>query len=155
MKELKNNLLFNIIVFAFSVFFLIFTFKIPVTESNDVIGPRGWPMFLLILMGVPSLIGIIKALVSKKSGVKAEKEVEKPYAEYRFIIVAFIMALYILLIPIIGFTISTGLLVFTLAGLLGMKNVWKLLITASVSALALNYIFVSLLLLPLPKGMIF
>lgn len=150
------DMLTGLAFLAASLFLLKICFDIP-AQGPDALGPRFLPLIILVLMTVLSCIVVIQSFdFSKKAQIKetaVAKEENDPVAVKMQ--VAFIVFLggYILLMPFLGYTFATFGFCFLAMTLLGPKNKKAVCINAlmaGATALALTYIFGSLLHLFLP-----
>lgn len=164
------NMVLSIIFIVFAGVFLFFSLQLPPSESSDLIGPGAWPTFILSLMLFLSIVLLVRSIMEwkgkavKKPEVteltelqKEENEVKEkienpPSFSYKHWMVAMMLLLYLLLMPWTGFTITTIILVLPLAWLLGMERKINILVTALASSLVFSYVFITLLRLPLPRG---
>lgn len=90
--------------------------------------------------------------LQKEENEVKEKIENPPSFSYKHWMVAMMLLLYLLLMPWTGFTITTIILVLPLAWLLGMERKINILVTALASSLVFSYVFITLLRLPLPRG---
>ncbi len=151
-KNIKINGTISIltisVILAISFYYISSFFPAP--RTGLFVGaatiPKVWSIFLLIA----SLIGLISYPKNHKNEITKKGENVKSVVQLAFLILA-----YISLISFIGFFISTGL--FLIASMLIMKYnkyIILFLITAVV-LLFMYFVFIKILMVPLPIGSIF
>lgn len=171
----RSNVMFIIIVYLFSIFFLFLTIQLPsIKEVSTTTGPATWPFTLLIFILIVNTIATILLILNK--GNKKEKiennnnklksvkeEIEKDIEEvseevseepitnrkkqYLFII---IFAGYLLLLYLLGFILSTLIFFMIFSYLLGMRNKVVLILSSTVATFAIYALFNNILNVPLP-----
>lgn len=163
---MNQNIIFSLITIIFSSFFLFFSLQLPASKTSEPIGPGGWPNFILSLMFILGIILLIRSIAEskKKKSEITNKENElanetgkgsqnkriKFLTRHWFVVV--LLVLYFILLPLLGFFVSTFILILLLTWLFGMKRKIYIFITSLFSSLAFSYIFVTLFTLPLPRG---
>lgn len=165
MSDIKKDYIFYGFIIVFSVFFLFVTPQIKITNSSFIIGPRDWPYILLIGMLGFSVFGVIKSFVkSKRLKVReletvydevnpGPAETEKTAFKLSVPMVALTsIIIYVILLNLIGFIISTVLFLFGITFLLGQKKKVNAAIFAIVTTTVFVLLFTSLLEIPLPRG---
>lgn len=162
---MKSNIVLGVITILFSVFFLIYTLQIPEARSSSIIGPAGWPTIILTFMLIMGILQIVKSVrETKKVTNKSEedtslneelpqvegKDNEKVSGSHWYVLAA--IALYILLLPIVGFLVVTPILFLFLAWLFGMRKKIHLISTTLVSYIIFILLFIYALNIPFPRG---
>lgn len=162
---MKSNLVLGVITILFSVFFLIYALQIPEARSSSVVGSAGWPIIILTFMLVMGILQIIKTIrQTKRDCNKVAEELsendneqqvegkdnEKINGSHWYVLVA--IALYVLLLPIIGFLFVTPLLFLFLAWLFGMRKKIHLIMTTLLSYIVFVLLFIYALGIPFPRG---
>ncbi len=151
-KSIKLNGTISILtissVLAISFFYISSFFPAP--RAGLFVGsatiPKVWSIFLLLV----SLIGLI--LYYKNSA----KEITKKGENIKNVIsLTFLILIYITLIPIIGFFISTGLFLISSMLIMKYKNYLNLLLTTAIVLLFMYIVFIKILMVPLPTMSIF
>jgi putative tricarboxylic transport membrane protein len=160
-SNVKKDYLFYGIVILFALFFLVMTPGIEITNESFIVGPRSWPYILLTLMMILGLFGMIKSyMVSKKS--KAIEPVDKEdgnESERKFFKLSIPMVslglviLYVVLLNMLGFILSTILFLYGISFLLGQKKQLHSIIFAMVTTVVFIILFSVLLSIPLPRGL--
>ena len=131
------------------IFYYISSF-FPAPRAGLFVGaatvPKVWSIFLFTV----SIIGLILYYKNPRD------EVTKKGKNVKSVInLAFLILIYISLIPLIGFFISTGL--FLIASMLTMKykNYFNLILITTIMLLFMYFVFIKILMVPLPIGNIF
>lgn len=152
----KENYIFASITTFFSLLFIIMTFQFSASNSINKIGPRFWPMMVLTIMLVLSIILIVKTKVQSYTDDEYTPEKEnKTVRLFRLpiiLIISLIVAVYIALLNVIGFLLSTLLFTYPVALLLGMKKKLSAFFLSVIATAAFIAIFGGLLNIPLPRG---
>lgn len=168
MKNYKQNLISGTVLFVFAAVYFIMAFDISTfrglgsTPLTAQFMPKFWGTCLLILSGLVVIRGLRQYRAWKKSP-EAQKEQKKDgsswwYNNYAVVLTFVVLALYVALLEPLGFIVSTMLYVFF--GILVITPPYKkrsyLLagIIVVVTAVLLDYVFVVLLNVLLPKGLI-
>ncbi|WP_096190378.1 tripartite tricarboxylate transporter TctB family protein [Evansella halocellulosilytica] len=171
---MRANLILAIITIIFSIFFLIVALQLPETSSTTTVGPAGWPIIILVFMlsmGILLLINTILKL-KKNNGTDEDEQrneytvegaqdavespvqlsTDNPHIKYRHFYILISIAVYILLLPVIGFIIMTPILFFFLGWLLGIGSIIKVAVITIASNLLIFTVFIYLLNIPFPRG---
>ncbi|MCM3761825.1 tripartite tricarboxylate transporter TctB family protein [Halalkalibacter oceani] len=167
---MRSNLVISIIGIAFSAFFLYQSTILPIPQRNIIIGPEFWPIILTVAMLIVSVSLLIKTLLSAKKEPAAESsveetallneevakevEIDEPEIAYpnRMWMIILAVALYIALVGLVGFIITTVVFLFAASWILGLKKWISLTLTSVLSTAGLVLIFTFFLTLPLPRG---
>ncbi|UAL48021.1 tripartite tricarboxylate transporter TctB family protein [Sutcliffiella horikoshii] len=160
MTNVKKDYLFYSIVILFALSFMMMTPQIKITNASFIIGPRSWPYILLTLMISLALFGILKNyILSKKmkmiepGELVEEHEPEKTVFKLSIPMISLIMLIiYVLLLNVIGFVISTPLFLYGISLLLGQKKQLYSVIFGFVTTVVFVGLFSVLLSIPLPRG---
>lgn len=150
-KYLENNdAVEGAIFFVFSVFGIIFSIKSHIALDMEwKLSPYLFPLAISIML---FFLSISLILEGRRKGSEERKVVNHYMEMLLYILICFI---YYLLLPFVGFLISTAaFLIFTFR-LLGLKK-WPLIILLSVIATLFVYVLFALTLhVMLPKGSIY
>jgi hypothetical protein len=125
------------------------TFLFPKTRINDV-GPEFWPQILLgglIILSVALLVDIS----SRRRALAACEAEEYPFPRRFWYTLALAVA-YTLVMPYLGFTISTLLFSLVIMRVLGFRSPKNLLITTAGTTLLFVVLFPKILTVPMPRG---
>jgi putative tricarboxylic transport membrane protein len=118
-----------------------------------------FPQFMLAGMGVLAIILSISS-VNWKIKVKDDNNGKKlssksvPRVEGKLLIFLcmLVVGLYVLLMPVLGFLISTALFIFTILFLQGMKRYFLMLIISLLTAIVVFLLFRTIMYISLPSG---
>lgn len=154
--KLKHNLP-SILMMLFGISLILL---IPYQVSGvkvSAMGPRFIPYLVAIIITILSFLTLIDGLVEKKDPVENdETEKEGTKVSYSRVILTFIsLALWIILVPLLGFIITTILLIAAVIAIVGEFKVYQIIIIPIIVSLAVYYIFNELLNVILPEGIFF
>jgi len=144
----------GLVLLAISLVLLVQSFKLPSLPIVPV-GPGFYPAIVLSFMAAASALLVAQDLM-KRAPVVAE-DGAAPRRDYRLVVIAFaIVAAYVVLLPLIGFRLSTVLFVGVLQAALGRPQTardWAVLVAIALGTAAATYIvFERYLLVLLPRG---
>jgi len=149
---MRAEIISHTLIYIGATVALIFTFTLPAPESSggDVESyffPQVMIVTIIILNTFSILSVIFKKLKSpEKNGIFS---ITKGNI-LRVVILITLMVSYIITLPIIGYAISTGLLLIGMMLIFGVKN-YKILISIPIGVVGILYIvFDTLLSIPLP-----
>ena len=159
-KIYKQDIGWGIFFLGFSIFiWIIVPFEIS-DSKHFALGPRFFPRVISIILGLVSVGFVISTLFKHKKDMSgktaaddgnrtAEKIRRIPFDEVRAVLVFACMLIYALLMPIIGFVISSiltaGIILFILGG-----RKWYYYGIVALSVLLIYYVFKYLLYVQLP-----
>ena len=145
----RSDIGFSIMMYAIMALFLI-----PLLSYPSAV--RIYPMLILILYFLLTTAYLLAQLRNyKRSGIKHNdfKEIFEGFLPRQILIIAGLILLYFLLIPRLGFYVTTGL--FMLATMLYLKVPVKHIVISLVVFFALLYgVFTLFLNVPLPTGLL-
>jgi hypothetical protein len=114
------------------------------------LGPAFWPR--LVLAGLV-LACLAKAVEEVLQSVRYPRDAAAPpLARGRLAAAIALIVLYALLTPVLGFAASTAVFIAVFLALCGARGPLVLAVNAVTGTVALLYLFVKLVYLPLPKG---
>jgi len=151
-----GELVFASLVIALGVFTVIGVFTIRIPVGNRV-GPTAFPVMVAVILlgaGLAVLIGVLRG----RYGSPDESEDTDPNARTDWLTILKIVALVVaqlLLIEVIGWTLSAALLFGGIAWVLAAKRWWLGFVVGFVLGLAIQIVFGELLGLSLPLGPLF
>lgn len=119
------------------------------TADLDGIGPDGYLAILSVIMLV---LGLALAIRSKIEGETGDWSDLARWPPVDYVVVAVIMALFVLAIPLIGFSISSLLFFLALFGLLGDWSWPRTVGYAVVTTVVIYVVFVYFADMSLPKS---
>jgi hypothetical protein len=143
----------GLVLFAISLALLIQSFKLPSLPIVPV-GPGFYPGIVLSFMAAASALLVLQDLTKRPAPDAGEAA---PRRNYRAVAIAFaIVGGYVVLLPLLGFRLATGLFVGALQAALAPPRDargWAVLIAIAVGTMAASYlVFERYLLVLLPRG---
>ena len=134
------------------------TLQIPDSSLSDEVGAQGLPRILALLLGVLSLLIMVRGLAIARRKQPAtvsdvdEEETASPQRALGFLAIA---AGYVLIAPVLGFGPALALLIAAIALYEGMKPSWRVAAVAAGGAAAFWLLFVQLLGVEQPASILF
>jgi putative tricarboxylic transport membrane protein len=113
------------------------------------LGPGFWPRLVL---GGLALACAGRAFTAWRGGPALDAGERESVRRGVLAAAVALIGLYVLAVPLIGFPLATAAFVAAFMGLAGVRTVRGLAATAAGGTIALLYVFVKLVYLPLPKG---
>lgn len=155
MKKIVRDMILNIVFIVFGIgIAVMIPSQVPQTATNLAMGPGFFPTFAAALMilvnGLSLVMNYMHYAKDKAKGVK-EELVQKTASndQIRVLIVLAIIAVYIFFMPIIGYIISTLLVVNILLFILKVRK-WYHYVLVSAFTLVIYYVFHNILYVMLP-----
>lgn len=142
-----GNIILSSILIISSVFFFMVTFSFQDTGA-EAIGVAFWPRLISILIIILSLVTIIQSV---KEILRHGFQPEESYSVLTMIVGAIIL-FYLLVIPYLGYLITSLLSVGALMYALGEKNKYHLILLTFAMVGIVYFLFVKILTVPLPRG---
>ncbi len=130
------------------------TLKINIERVTDAVGPAGFPRGIILLAAVLtafSLFRVFKTYLVNRNNGKASIGVEE--LNTKFLGVLGSVILFIFLNSVLGFLLSSLILIASLMRLLGNREKLKILIVTLCAAALFTVLFGRVLSVPLPRGM--
>ena len=156
---MTRDLVSGAALFAFAVIYYLAASAIPVSMLADTVGAQGLPKSYGIVLGILSLLLILQTLYARRRlGPPAAAEVaagatkDRKAALRAFGMIA-IGAVYVLLLPYLGYIISLALLIGTTAWYQERTRRRWLWATAIIGAVVFWGIFVKMLQIAEPAGL--
>ena len=144
-------LILDVIILLVSIFLFGVTFTFNTINIESGGGGAFWPRILLGLVIVLELGNIIYTYIKNKKGeTKVEKDPEIVYPQNLYTSIGLIVG-FIILMNMIGFFLATVLYLFFMMLILKVKNLRNVIISI-VGAYGISFVFVVLLMVPLPQG---
>ena len=135
------EVLFPTILLVVAGLVFIGAWRLPVTATADLLGPKIYPGALAILLAV--LSGLLLMGAAPVHGRDAG--ITLPGIVRRFLPLVLFSALYILALPRLGFMIATTALLMACFTLLGERRLWLNFLIAAGCTLATYLLFATLL----------
>lgn len=152
------DLIFASISSVFSLIFFIISMTNPARKSTYV-GPNGWPNFILGTMFILSIWYLIRTLVRKKIEKKEKESVDehpKKFSllsyENRHWILLCVLVVYTIVLPYLGFFLSSVGLFIYVAYSLGTNSIRKTILFSVISMALVVMLFGKVLSISLPRG---
>jgi len=152
---LKSDVIISAILFAAALYLF---FETKAFGSLDVygggLGPEYWPQFILV-----SLMALCAGMAFNtiRTALK-DKDLKTPKLSFsthniRFIAATSLIAVYLLLLPVVGFMVSTPVMMIAFMVLLGERSKFWLSTIPFVLTLGIVLVFTKVMYVPLPRGM--
>ena len=150
------QLIFSAVVGIILMVFLVGSFTIDnTTTASDVLRPQGFPLIFAIIglfLLALDTVGTIRKIIAAKSKEKESTEVFNKEGYKRTGLTVLLLLLYIVLVDVIGFIITTFLFVFAAAWVIGYKK-WKVLGIFTIAlTVMMVVVFGNIFAIPLPRG---
>ncbi len=120
---------------------LIGVWRLPVTATADLVGPKVYPGVLAVLLII--LSGLLLMGAAPPHGRDAA--ITLPGILRRFLPLVLFSALYVVALPWIGFMIATAALLMACFSLLGERRIWLNFLVAAGCTVATYLLFATLL----------
>ena len=150
---LKADVVISVIVFVISVYLY---FEIKKVDSGDVygeLGPAYWPKFILVSLMVLSVgMAAISVAGVLKGTIAGVKPFHFTVANARFLAATGLIASYLILLPYVGFLISTPLQMIAFMYLLGERQKFWIFSLPFALTLGIVLLFTKAMYVPLPRG---
>ncbi len=125
----------SIILYIISLFFIIKSFSIEYKEA------RIFPQVISIVLIILTTLYLTKSL-KMDTTLKGNLQ--------RVLGVSVLAILYIIFIPILGYFVTTPIIIFLIMFYLGMKNIKILILNPIISTLLIYFVFVKFFKIPVP-----
>lgn len=155
---MRSNLITGILLLVFSVIFWFGADAIPKSRLGGSVGADGLPKMLAIALGVLSLGYIAQTLLTARMagpviGHSREPKTVDYNRHLRAIGMIVIGAVYVAIVPYLGYVLSIALLLLSVALYNGKRPSRGLLLFAVLGSIGFYLLFVRLLEVPLPAGL--
>ncbi|MBU2053561.1 MAG: tripartite tricarboxylate transporter TctB family protein [Proteobacteria bacterium] len=138
--KLSETLLPAILLIVAGLVF-ISVWRLPVTATADLVGPKVYPGALAVLLAVFSGLLLIGAAPSHGE----DADIRLPGMVRRFLPLVLFSAAYVIALPFVGFLIATTALLMACFFLLGERRLWLNFLVAAGCTLATYLLFATLL----------
>ena len=113
------------------------------------IGPGGFPKFISVVL---MILGAAQTIMAVSAGVEAPKfNVEKKAATL-FLSAVIVTAVYVALLPTVGFVLLTPVLMLIMMYLFGAREYLRMIIIAVVTTIVVWLLFTDVFMIFLPQG---
>lgn len=155
---MRSNLITGILLVVFSVIFWLGADAIPKSRLGGSVGADGLPKMLAITLGVLSIGYIAQTLLTARMagpiiGLGREPRTVDYTRHLRAMGMIVIGAVYVAVIPYLGYILSIALLLLSVALYNGKRPSRGLLLFAVLGSIGFYLLFVRLLEVPLPAGL--
>jgi putative tricarboxylic transport membrane protein len=114
------------------------------------LGPAFWPRMIL---GALAIVSLAKLVLDVWRNPSSDESASRSVISRHLLVVAIAtILLYVALTPVIGFALATAVFAAVFMALGGTRSAVAVVATAALSTLAVLYLFIKLVYLPLPKG---
>ncbi len=146
----------GLILFGISLALLADTFNLPRMPLVPV-GPGFYPRIVLVFMAVTSVILVAQDFLKVRAAAPSALAAPGPRRRYDLVAAIFaVVAVYILLLPYLGFRISTALFVGAMQWAIERPRTsrqWAALAAVAIGTVVVSYlVFETYLLVLLPRG---
>jgi putative tricarboxylic transport membrane protein len=155
-NPLLKSLLGPLFILLVAAYFYVLAGGIDVNPMPGQLGPAFWPRSLLILLMVSCGVKVLEIYFSRsqgegpgKGGLLAKTDTLK----LSLMIIAVLGVVF--LMEVIGFVLANFLFLLLFMVIAGFRRPGRLLLISGGGTIALLYIFVKIVYLPLPKGQFF
>jgi putative tricarboxylic transport membrane protein len=154
---MRSNLVTGIVLLVFSVIFWLGADTIPKSRLGGSVGADGLPKMLAITLGVLSIGFIAQTLLTARMagpfvGHKRKAKAVDYTRHLRAVGMIVIGAVYVAIVPYLGYTLSIALLLLSIALYNGKRPSPGLLMFAVLGSIVFYLLFVRVLDVPLPAG---
>lgn len=160
----RDEIIANVVIIAFFIFMLINSFKLHEIKRFGEMGSGFWPILALsaaTLLSIVLLISNLRKYIREKKMETGEMSIS-PEAKFdlknrrkKFVLSLICLLGYILIMPWIGFVLSTLVYVFAFILALGERRKFILALSPFLVTALTVIIFARFIKMPLPKGVDF
>jgi len=157
----RNEIVANFLIIAFFIFMLINSLKLHEIRRFGEVGSGFWPILALSAATFLSIILLIfnfrKYQIEKKEGagevsISPETKFDLKNRRKKFVLSVICLLGYILIMPWIGFVLSTLIYVFAFILALGERRKFVLALSPFLVTALTVIVFARFIKMPLPKG---
>jgi putative tricarboxylic transport membrane protein len=157
----RDEIVANVVFIAFFIFMLINSLKLHEIRRFGEVGSGFWPILILSTATLLSIILLVSTLIKylnekKKASVEAsiskEALVDLKSRRRKFAFSVILLLIYVIIMPWIGFVLST--LIYVLAFILALEERRKyvLIISPVLVTALIVIIFAKFIVIPFPRG---
>lgn len=158
---LTRNLVGGLAAIAIGAIYLSFAMELRISSLDDTLGSRGMPVvygWLMIVLGALVAVQALVAAWRQPAAERAALMATEWRGQGRKLLWAagmlgFVVA-YLLSVRTLGYGVAMAALIASVAMFLGARPGWRPLLVGVVGALVLWSIFVPLLGVPMPRGLL-
>ncbi|KXL53449.1 tripartite tricarboxylate transporter TctB family protein [Anaerotignum neopropionicum] len=151
----KGNIVFSLICIVLGLYIIIVTMGYPkaAVYGTGVPGPGMWPGIIAGCLVVVSMVLLIKSIRMPKE--VAEKVSERMNGSKRVLITMIGLVAYVALLNILGFIISTVVMLFAFIQWFSRGKIWESMLISVVTTLFIYCVFRFLLNVPVNFGLFY
>ena len=116
------------------------------------LGPGFWPRMVLIGLGVSCAAKLVVDVRRRHRTARHVADAPAPISPARLVVATALLVLYALALPLLGFALATAGFIAAFMALAGARSVAGIAATAVLTTVAVLYVFIRIVYLPLPKG---
>jgi hypothetical protein len=132
------------------------TLQIPSSTLDDGVGPRGFPLVLTVALVAVAAAIALRALAAAAVGPRAHDDAKEPEARWpRALGVLAFGALYIPVATVVGYALALFLLLVAMPLYEGVRFSWRVPAVAAGGAVVFYLLFVVVLGVRQPEGLLF
>lgn len=152
----RDDWIFGVISLSLGIFVLLNVEELRSVESMDPAGPVALPAILAWLMIAIGVVHIAASLLllRKKPSAGGTKPAKKAESYRPVALITLTCALYVLVLPVIGYPLATPLLIAAVMFVLGVRSPKKLICTSVLDTAVLFAAFFYGLRVSLPLGIL-
>lgn len=152
-----GEFLLTFLILVVAIFLLVMSTKFPVLRAYDKLGPAFWPRIVLVGLIILNGMWLAKLILTQGQDLKANlSKIALGNSQerniLRLLLVIAICLMYTFLIPILGFLLLTPIFQLLVLLAMGTRKWTTLTITPLLLTAVLFGIFISILHIPLPRG---
>jgi putative tricarboxylic transport membrane protein len=149
MSATSRDFAFATVMLAVGLAYYWLTTRVPQSTLDDTVGPVGLPRLYAIILVALSLIAIVPAALAVRQPPQRD---DMPRRSWRFAGMLLIGALYVAIVPWLGYLPSIAMLIAGTAWYQGGAINRRVLVVSASGALVLWLLFVAFLRIPQPPG---
>lgn len=138
------------LIFLAAILLFVAAGRLPVTPVPGQLGPDFWPRLVLVGLMAASAMKLLE--VRKARGPETAEVLSGPLSRWKLAGGILLVLGYTALAPLLGFPLTNFLFLLAFMRLAGTRRLFPLLAVSVLGTLALLYLFVKVVYLPLPKG---
>jgi len=155
MKERIGNIIFLLVITAFAFIYYLDVMSLPHREEKIVVFTLFWLLIVFVSINIVQLfMEYRKSEQDEKIQNKNNKKAHVLKDDKRLILLISLV-IYVLLVKIIGFFVTSFLFFIVLSWLLGTRKISTLIFVPSVIVMLTYFFFVKLLNVNIPTGILF
>ena len=151
----KYNYGISVLLILISLLIISNSLTMNAAVSGTAMGPGVWPIILSAIMILLSVVQILQTIFIKKESEHTEPIKFKSPGMKRIYIATGLIAVFCVLLRLLGFYLSMAFLLSAIMYLLGERNKIKIAVITAGILVFIFVVFVLLLDLKMPAGMLF